>query len=77
MAARYTDWIEQGSTSGQTTYESPLTHLLQAETTDRALHSIRYPARRRLSLCLCGKSREVDFKASFELALSCRRLHPH
>jgi DNA replication protein DnaC len=42
MAACYADWIEQGSAQGLTTYESLLTHLLQAETTDRALRSVRY-----------------------------------
>src|SRR5277367_4049881 len=42
MAGCYADWVEQGATSGLTTYESLLTHLVQAETTDRALRSIRY-----------------------------------
>jgi DNA replication protein DnaC len=42
MAACYADWVEQGSTGGLTSYESLLTHLVQAETTDRALRSIRY-----------------------------------
>lgn len=42
MASCYADWIEQGSTGGLTTYESLLTHLVQAESTDRALRSIRY-----------------------------------
>ena len=42
MASCYADWVEQGSTGGLTTYESLLTHLVQAESTDRALRSIRY-----------------------------------
>jgi len=42
MAACYAECIEQGSTGGLTTYESLLSHLVQAETTDRALRSIRY-----------------------------------
>jgi DNA replication protein DnaC len=42
MASCYTDWTEQGSTGALTTYESLLTHLVQAESTDRALRSIRY-----------------------------------
>lgn len=42
MASCYGDWIEQGSTGGLTTYESLLTYLVQAESTDRALRSIRY-----------------------------------
>lgn len=42
MAGCYADWVEQGSTGGLTTYESLLTHLVRAESTDRALRSIRY-----------------------------------
>lgn len=42
MAACYAECIEQGSTNGLTTYESLLTHLVQAESTDRAMRSIRY-----------------------------------
>lgn len=42
MVSCYADWVEQGSTGGLTTYESLLTHLVQAESTDRALRSIRY-----------------------------------
>ncbi len=42
MATCYADWVEQGSASGLTTHEALLTHLVQAETTDRALRSIRY-----------------------------------
>lgn len=42
MASCYADWGEQGSTGGLTTYESLLTHLVQAESTDRGLRSIRY-----------------------------------
>ncbi len=42
MAGCYADWVEQGSTGAMTTYESLLTHLVQAEGTDRALRSIRY-----------------------------------
>jgi DNA replication protein len=42
MATCYADWVEQGSAGGLTTYEALLTHLVQAETTDRALRSIRY-----------------------------------
>ena len=38
----YAECIEQGSTGGLTTYELLLTHLVQAEITDRALRSIRY-----------------------------------
>lgn len=42
MAACYSECIEQGSLQGLTTYESLMTHLVQAETTDRAMRSIRY-----------------------------------
>ena len=42
MAACYAECVEQGSSHGLTTYESLLTHLLQAETTDRAMRSTRY-----------------------------------
>jgi len=42
MVSCYADWVEQGSTGALTTYESLLTHLVQAESTDRALRSIRY-----------------------------------
>ena len=42
MASCYADWVEQGATSALTSYESLLTHLVQAESTDRALRSIRY-----------------------------------
>ena len=42
MAGCYADWIEQGSTGGLTTSEALLTQLVEAETTDRALRSIRY-----------------------------------
>jgi DNA replication protein DnaC len=42
MASCYADWVEQGSAGALTTYESLLTHLVQAESTDRALRSIKY-----------------------------------
>lgn len=42
MASCYAESLEQGSTNGLTTYESLLTHLVQAESTDRAMRSIRY-----------------------------------
>ena len=42
MASCYAECIEQGSTNGLTTYESLLAHLVQAESTDRAMRSIRY-----------------------------------
>lgn len=42
MAAYYAEILEQGSTQGLTSYESLLTHLLQVETTDRAMRSVRY-----------------------------------
>ena len=42
MATCYAESIEQGATHGLTTYESLLTHLVQAEATDRAMRSIRY-----------------------------------
>ena len=42
MATYYAEILDQGSTQGLTTYESLLTHLLQVETTDRAMRSVRY-----------------------------------
>ena len=42
MALRYAEILEQGSAQGLTTYEHLLTHLLDAETTDRAMRSVRY-----------------------------------
>jgi len=42
MASSYTEWVEQGSTGGLTTYESLMRHLVEVESTDRALRSIRY-----------------------------------
>ncbi|TDU28858.1 DNA replication protein DnaC [Panacagrimonas perspica] len=42
MAQRYAEILEQGSAQGLTTYEHLLTHLLDAETTDRAMRSTRY-----------------------------------
>ena len=42
MAAYYAECIEQGGIGGLTTPESLLAHLVQAETTDRTLRSIRY-----------------------------------
>lgn len=42
MANCYADWVEQGSAGALNTNESLLRHLVQAESTDRALRSIRY-----------------------------------
>ncbi len=42
MASCYVEWIEQGGAGDLTTYESLLQHLVQAETTDRAMRSIHY-----------------------------------
>lgn len=42
MAACYAEGLEQGSTTGLTSYETLLTQLVQAESTDRAMRSIRY-----------------------------------
>ena len=42
MAQCYTEILEQGSARGLTTYEHLLTCLMQAETTDRAMRSVRY-----------------------------------
>ncbi len=42
MATCYAETVEQGSTGGLTTYELLLTQLVHAESTDRALRSIRY-----------------------------------
>jgi DNA replication protein DnaC len=42
MAACFADSLEQGTTGGLTTYETLLAQLVQAESTDRALRSIRY-----------------------------------
>ena len=42
MATCYAECIEQGATHGLTSYESLLTQLVQAESTDRAMRSIRY-----------------------------------
>lgn len=42
MAQSYAEILEQGSAQGLTTYEHLLTCLLQAETTDRAMRSVRY-----------------------------------
>ena len=42
MAGCYAEWLEQGTTAGLTTYEGLIQHLIQAETVDRGLRSIRY-----------------------------------
>jgi DNA replication protein DnaC len=42
MAGCYAEWLEQGTTAGLTTYEVLIQHLIQAETVDRGLRSIRY-----------------------------------
>jgi DNA replication protein DnaC len=42
MAQLYAEILEQGSAQGLTTYEHLLTCLLQVETTDRAMRSVRY-----------------------------------
>jgi DNA replication protein DnaC len=42
MAQCYAEILEQGSAQGLTTYEHLLTCLMQAETTDRAMRSVRY-----------------------------------
>jgi DNA replication protein DnaC len=42
MAQCYAEWVEQGSTGALTTYEGLIRPLLDAETIDRALRSIRY-----------------------------------
>jgi DNA replication protein DnaC len=42
MAQCYTEILEQGSAQGLTTYEHLLTCLMHAETTDRAMRSVRY-----------------------------------
>jgi DNA replication protein DnaC len=42
MAQHYAETLEQGSAQGLPTFEHLLTHLLDAETTDRAMRSVRY-----------------------------------
>ena len=42
MAACYAEGLEQGATTGLTSYDALLTQLVQAESTDRAMRSIRY-----------------------------------
>lgn len=42
MAQRYAEILEQGGAQAPTTYEHLLTHLLEAESTDRAIRSTRY-----------------------------------
>ena len=42
IASCYAEWVEQGSAGALTTYESLIQHLVRAESTDRALRSIRY-----------------------------------
>jgi len=42
MASCYAEWIEQGSAGDLTAYAPVLQQLVQAETTDRAMRSIRY-----------------------------------
>jgi DNA replication protein DnaC len=42
MAACYAEGLEHGSTTGLTSYDALLTQLVQAESTDRAMRSIRY-----------------------------------
>ena len=42
MAGCYAEWLEQDSTSQLISYEALIQHLIQAETVDRGLRSIRY-----------------------------------